>query len=98
MKKRILVSAIAGLALSATAMAAGTSTGSSNVSTSSLTNTYRALKESPLGFRVLVDMSTQGETTKITGYDHTNIGSERKPRIHSFGNHAELLGIGFSIA
>ncbi|MBI2520787.1 MAG: hypothetical protein HYV97_10235 [Bdellovibrio sp.] len=67
MKKQLLVSAL-GLALTTTVLAQGT-TGQATVSTSSLVNTWNALKESPLSLLLIMDSgpTINQETVKVDG-------------------------------
>ncbi|HAZ14857.1 MAG: hypothetical protein A2X86_21000 [Bdellovibrionales bacterium GWA2_49_15] len=72
MKKQLLVSAM-GLALTVSALAQGT-TGQTSVSTSSIGNTWNALKESPLSLSIAIESDTtrNEETKKIDGVTQVN--------------------------
>ncbi len=72
MKKQLLVSAM-GLALTATALAQGT-TGQTSVSTSSIANTWNALKESPLSLSLYGATDTlRADDNTINGMKNTDI-------------------------
>ncbi len=78
MKKQLMVSAM-GLALTATALAQGTTgstatTGQTNVSTSSIANTWKALQDSPLSLTLAIesDSTRNEETKKLDGVSQVN--------------------------
>lgn len=71
--RKLMAAAVLAVVASGQAFAQTTTTTASNVSSSSIVNTYRALKEGPLDMSFFVEAANQGGSKEITGYTNTNI-------------------------